>query len=67
MTLVALGFRRLSMPPSGVGPVRRMVRSLDAGALRAVIEAHWKQPDPSLRQALTAYARHAGVAVSDIV
>ncbi|MEJ0022276.1 MAG: putative PEP-binding protein [Alphaproteobacteria bacterium] len=30
MALIALGFERLSMPAAGIGPVKRMVRSMDA-------------------------------------
>lgn len=63
MALVALGYRRLSMPPAGVGPVRRMIRSLDAEAARAVIEGLWADPRASLRPALAAYAQTSGVAV----
>jgi phosphotransferase system, enzyme I, PtsP len=63
MALVALGFRRLSMPPSGVGPVRRMVRALDAADARSLIESLWDDPRASLRPALAAYAQSVGLAV----
>ncbi|MEM8616792.1 MAG: phosphoenolpyruvate--protein phosphotransferase, partial [Pseudomonadota bacterium] len=32
LCLIALGFRRLSMPAGGIGPVKRMVRSLNVSA-----------------------------------
>jgi phosphotransferase system, enzyme I, PtsP len=67
MALVALGYRRLSMPPGGIGPVRRMIRSLNAAHARAAIESLWTQPAATLRPALLAYARSAGVAVSAVV
>src|SRR6202012_3884066 len=37
--LIALGFDRLSMPPAGIGPVKRMVLSLDREAARRGIES----------------------------
>ena len=37
MTLIALGYRSLSMPPASIGPVKAMLLSLDAGALRRAI------------------------------
>lgn len=35
MTLIGLGFDQLSMPPAAIGPVKAMIRSLDAGRLSA--------------------------------
>lgn len=67
MALVALGYRRLSMPASGVGAVRRMIRSLNAADARAKISSLWGEPEPSLRAALVRYAQDAGVAVSAVV
>lgn len=43
--LAALGFRRLSMAPAGVGPVRRALRSARLKALAAAIDAAMAQPD----------------------
>lgn len=34
MALIALGFRKLSMPASGIGPVKRMIRSIDISQVR---------------------------------
>src|SRR5690606_19758535 len=34
LAFTALGYRRLSMPASGVGPVKQLVLSLDAAAAR---------------------------------
>ena len=37
MVLIALGFRTLSMAATAIGPVKTMIRSLDAGCARATI------------------------------
>lgn len=37
LVFIALGFRRLSMPASGIGPVKKMILSLDASRLAAEV------------------------------
>lgn len=61
MTLIALGYDRLSMPAAGVGPVKRMLRSLDAQAAHAELETLLKSADTSLRPKLTEWAKREGV------
>ncbi|MEQ1706937.1 MAG: phosphoenolpyruvate--protein phosphotransferase [Terricaulis sp.] len=56
MAFVGLGFRRLSMPASGVGPVKRMVRSLDAHAAQEAIEPLLRSDQASVRAELTSFA-----------
>jgi phosphotransferase system enzyme I (PtsP) len=63
MALVALGFRMLSLTATALGPVKTMIRSLDAaGAARYLAEIGGR-PDHSLRHRLEAYARDHGVAL----
>src|SRR5262249_12784435 len=38
MTLIALGFRSLSMAPASIGPIKSMVLSLDAGKVTALVD-----------------------------
>ena len=38
LTLVALGFTHLSMPPAAIGPVKIAIRALNVGLLRARLE-----------------------------
>ncbi len=38
LALAALGFRSLSMRPASVGPVKALIRSVDLGEVRAVID-----------------------------
>ncbi|MDX2233596.1 MAG: phosphoenolpyruvate--protein phosphotransferase [Hyphomonadaceae bacterium] len=61
MTLIALGYDRLSMPASGVGPVKRMLRSLDAEAAREAVLALLESPATSLRAELGQVAKGLGV------
>jgi phosphotransferase system, enzyme I, PtsP len=63
MTLIALGYDRLSMPAAGVGPVKRMLRSLDAQAAHAELESLLKSHNTSLRPDLIAWAKREGVAL----
>ena len=56
MALVALGFDRLSMPASGVGPVKRMLLSLDATHCAAFLRPLLTSTKSSLRTELSAYA-----------
>ena len=63
MVLIALGFRTLSLAPTAIGPVKTMVRSLDAGSLAAYLDEIGDRPDHSLRRWLDAYARDHAVAL----
>jgi phosphotransferase system enzyme I (PtsP) len=62
MVLVGLGFRTLSMPPPAIGPVKTMVRSLDAGRLRSFLDDLLPRSIPSLREHMRAFARDHEVA-----
>ncbi len=61
--LVALGYDRLSMPPSGIGPVKRMVLSLDREAARRGVVNLLKGSAGSLRSEIETLARKLYVAV----
>lgn len=63
MALVGAGFRRISMSPAAIGPVKMMVRSLDARKLEAFMEGLYGLPDPSTRERLRAFAADHAVAV----
>jgi phosphotransferase system, enzyme I, PtsP len=63
MALIALGFRSLSMAATAIGPVKTMIRSLDAGAVAAYLDEIGERPDHSLRPKLEAYARDHDIAV----
>jgi phosphotransferase system enzyme I (PtsP) len=61
--LVALGFERLSMPPAGIGPVKRMVLSCDREASRRGVEGLLGSAGGSVRAEIEALARKLRVAV----
>jgi phosphotransferase system enzyme I (PtsP) len=56
IAFTALGFRRLSMPASGVGPVKRMLLSLDTRAAADAVENMLGSAASSIRGELTAFA-----------
>jgi phosphotransferase system enzyme I (PtsP) len=55
--LVALGYERLSMPPAGIGPVKRMVLSCDRQAAGRGIEALLDRSSGSVRNEIDTLAR----------
>jgi len=63
MALIGLGFRSISMPPAGLGPVKMMVRSLDAKALEGVLLPLLATPDRTLRPYLERFAESHGIAI----
>ncbi|MBV9860290.1 MAG: phosphoenolpyruvate--protein phosphotransferase [Alphaproteobacteria bacterium] len=63
MVLIALGFRSLSLAANAIGPVKTMIRSLDAGALAQYLNEIAARPDHSHRRKLEAYARDHAIAV----
>tara|TARA_R110000868_G_scaffold54982_1_gene171252 strand:- start:4763 stop:7033 length:2271 start_codon:yes stop_codon:yes gene_type:complete len=63
MALVGLGFRRISMSPAAIGPVKMMVRSLPAGRLEAFMEGLYGLPDASVREQLAGFAADHGVVI----
>ncbi len=63
MALIGLGFRRISMPPSCIGPVKVMVRSLHLGDLAGFIDQLLDLPDHSVRPHLKSFAHDHGVAL----
>jgi len=61
--LVALGFEALSMPPAGVGPVKRMVLSCDREAARRGVSALLRSSAGSVRNEIETLARKIYLAV----
>ena len=63
MVLIALGFRTLSMASAAIGPVKTMIRSLDAAAVTEYVDEIGARSDHSLRPKLEAYAHDHAIAV----
>jgi phosphotransferase system enzyme I (PtsP) len=64
MALVGIGVRRLSITPAGVGPVKAMIRSLDAGAAARAMDRLLKDPPADFRAAVAAWAERHRVAMA---
>ncbi|MDX1737949.1 MAG: phosphoenolpyruvate--protein phosphotransferase, partial [Alphaproteobacteria bacterium] len=61
MALIGLGIHSLSMSPWSIGPVRSMVRSLNADELGKYMQSILHLGEHSLKGRLTAFARDHGV------
>ena len=61
--LIALGFQRLSMPPAGIGPVRRMILTCDREAARRGISNLLSSSNGSVRNEIESLARKLNVAL----
>jgi phosphotransferase system enzyme I (PtsP) len=57
MALIGIGAENFSITPAGVGPVKAMVRSLDAAAARAKLDQVLSRPPKDMRRTLTDWAR----------
>ena len=57
------GFRTLSMSATAIGPVKTMIRTLDARAVAGYLKEIGDRPDHSLRPKLEAYARDHEIAL----
>ncbi len=65
MALLGIGYRMISMPPSSIGPVKEMVRTVDLAHLRAAVDAAVDAPigGQTMQEMLTDYADQHGVPV----
>ncbi len=64
MALIGLGIRRLSITPAGVGPIKAMIRSLDAKAVGATLDRYLRKPPADFRGALAQWAEKNGVSMA---
>ena len=64
LALMAIGYRRLSMSASGIGPVRAAIRSVDLSELRPFVRERVMSDQGSLREKLRAFALDHGITVS---
>ena len=63
MMLIALGFRTLSLTATALGPLKTMIRSLDAGGVTHYLDEIGERPDHSLRHRIESFARDHRVAL----
>ncbi|MBT8411919.1 MAG: phosphoenolpyruvate--protein phosphotransferase, partial [Octadecabacter sp.] len=57
MAFAALGLRSLSMRPASIGPVKHLLRRVDLGEVKAVIDTARERGDQSVRPALSDWLR----------
>ncbi len=63
MALVALGLKKISVSPSSIGTVKRLLRSVDMNQLRAFLVEHIQSPEHSVRDSLFLFARDHNIKV----
>jgi phosphotransferase system enzyme I (PtsP) len=63
MALIGLGFRSISMAPASIGPVKSMIRTLDAEALGRWLQAGIGSVEGSLRAGLKRFAEEHHVEI----
>ena len=57
MALVGIGIENFSITPAAMGPIKAMVRSLDAGAIGAEMDRLLANPPRDLRKSLSSWAK----------
>jgi phosphotransferase system enzyme I (PtsP) len=63
MALMGIGINNFSITPAAVGPVKAMIRSLDAAAVRRKVEALLAKPPRDMRKTLTDWAKRHSIAL----
>ena len=63
MALLGLDILRLSIPASSIGPIKKMIRSLDLNDLAAWIEPRLASPAETIREDMREYALSHGISV----
>jgi phosphotransferase system enzyme I (PtsP) len=63
MALIGLGADKFSITPAGVGPMKAMVRSLNASAIRGKMDQLLVKPPRDTRRVLSEWARRHKVVI----
>ena len=63
MALIGIGAENFSITPAAVAPIKAMVRSLDASAIRARMDQVLAKPPNDIRKSLSDWARRHKVAI----
>ena len=63
LALIGIGVDSFSITPAAVGPVKAMVRSIEAEAVRTKVEALLARPPANMRKSLGDWAKKQGVAL----
>ncbi len=65
LALLAIGFRQLSMPVGSVGPIKRMIRSMDLAAFSQSVKTALETSNGSFRNDLLGIARQHDILLAD--
>lgn len=65
LCLIAVGFRRMSMPASGIGPIKRMVRSVELETFQAAFLDLLNNSNGSFRKEVLGLAQQHDVQLTD--
>jgi phosphotransferase system, enzyme I, PtsP len=63
LALIGLGIDRLSVTPAAIGPLKAMIRSVNANDLREQMAEWLIKPGPNLRGKIENWATGAGIEV----
>ncbi len=63
LALMGLGYRRFSITPVSVGPIKELVRKVDLSQITQAMHGWLMQPPPNLRAALQGWAEQNGIEV----
>jgi phosphotransferase system enzyme I (PtsP) len=63
LALIGLGIRRLSITPAAVGPIKEMVRKIDAAEIGEAMSGWLHCPPPDLRAELRTWAAERGAII----
>ena len=63
LALLGLGYRRLSITPVSVGPIKELVRQVDLAEITAAMNGWLSSPPPDMRATMRAWAEERGIAV----
>jgi phosphotransferase system enzyme I (PtsP) len=61
LALLGLGFRRFSITPVSVGPIKELVRKVDLGLIGATMKRLLSSPTANIREELQAWAEANGI------
>ena len=61
LALLGIGFRRFSITPAAVGPIKELIRKVDLEEISAAMERWLARPPKDMRRTLTKWAQERGI------
>ena len=63
LALIGVGIDRLSVTPAAIGPLKAMIRTIDASTIRAQMDIWLAHPNRSLRSEMEEWAKTSGIEI----